>query len=79
MIKHHNGYVTIICDRCGIKQTEDSKDHNERFFNSGWGLNTNAKKYINQCYRCLGSRSPVKVWNELKPKLSKHPLIKETV
>ena len=44
MFENINMFVKITCDNCGFSQTELEPESNDKFFNSGWSMNNNAKK-----------------------------------
>ncbi len=46
------GLVRITCDKCGHRETSTLQDYNNDFFESGWALCPNAKKYIHRCRDC---------------------------
>ena len=66
MIKDINMFVKITCDKCGFSQTELEPESNDKFFNAGWGFQSNAKKYFHLCGKCLGKRQPIKTWEAIK-------------
>lgn len=55
-LRRDNNTATIICDKCGKEQTEPNGDHNKQFFDAGWTVNFNAKKYVHVCYDCKSSK-----------------------
>lgn len=75
MLKYINMFVKIICDKCGRSQCELEPESNKKFFDAGWSVNPNAKKYVHKCGGCNGKHSPVKMWDKLVK--MKHPLIKD--
>ncbi len=76
MIKHINMFVKITCDKCGASQCELEPESNKKFFEAGWSLNTNARKYVHKCGKCNGRNAPNKQWKIINKQLLKHPLIK---
>lgn len=44
---------TLICDKCGVKQTEQHPYTGPKFYSSGWRFNSKAKKYIHLCINCV--------------------------
>lgn len=46
------GFVKIICDKCGHSEKSTIQDYNNDFWESGWALCPNAKKYIHRCRNC---------------------------
>lgn len=52
MITSNNGFQTIICDKCGKKQTEKEDEAGKNFYLEGWQMNRNAKKYFHLCISC---------------------------
>ena len=50
------GFIKIICDKCGHSEKSTLQDYNEDFFESGWALCPNAKKYIHRCRDCQTSK-----------------------
>lgn len=52
MIKYEAGITTITCDKCGFEESADTDSYNDAFFESGWGLYMNARKYKHRCRDC---------------------------
>lgn len=52
MIKTTDGVTTITCDKCGALESEKEKHAGRVFFDAGWSMNQNAKKYVHLCYHC---------------------------
>lgn len=74
--KSVNMFDIITCDKCGEKQSAICGEAGKVFFESGWSLNRDAKKYVHKCGKCNGKNSPVEKWKVIEPMLLKHPLIK---
>lgn len=76
-IQNVNMFTIIECDKCGVRQAELMPEANDKFFESGWGLN-NGYKYTHLCSKCLGKKSPVKTWKVVEglQTTSPHPLLK---
>lgn len=51
--KTENGHCTITCDKCGRSDTAAEKNAGNVFYNLGWGMFPNAKKYIHYCPACI--------------------------
>ena len=51
--KTENGYCKITCDKCGTTDTATENNAGNVFFNLGWGLFPNAKKYQHLCIACI--------------------------
>jgi thymidine kinase len=51
-----NGTDTITCDKCGATDYATTGNAGKVFFNSGWALFPNAKKYVQVCYNCLSKK-----------------------
>lgn len=47
-----SGMVRISCDKCGYVETSTVHSYNNDFWESGWALCPNAKKYIHRCRDC---------------------------
>lgn len=56
MIQDFNGITVIICDKCGKKDSASTDISGQIFFEKGWGLQPNAKKYIHLCKNCQKSK-----------------------
>jgi len=52
MIETINEVTTITCDKCGTTQTASKEEYNKVFFQKGWAMNPNAKKYTHLCRNC---------------------------
>jgi hypothetical protein len=45
-------FVRITCDKCGHSETSTVQDYNKDFWESGWAMSSNAKKYHHRCRDC---------------------------
>jgi len=52
MIETIGSQKKIICDKCQNSNMADAKTCNEKWFVSGWILNSKAKKYFHVCPNC---------------------------
>lgn len=52
MIDYPVGMVRITCDKCGVNCYSTKEQYNDDFFNAGWVLFRNAKKYHHVCRDC---------------------------
>jgi hypothetical protein len=52
MIKTSGQIKVITCDKCGYSESAFEKNADKIFFQSGWGMNPKAKKYVHLCLNC---------------------------
>lgn len=52
MIVEKDDKITITCDKCGTSQTEPAESSNLAFYEAGWALRSNARKYAHTCINC---------------------------
>ena len=56
MIIEHTHTTGIICDKCGKSEISIRTTANNNFYNSGWIVNSGAKKYKHLCFNCQSKR-----------------------
>lgn len=56
MFTYDGDQVIITCDKCWRQENAHKDEYNNRFYESGWVMNSNAKKHKHKCYSCLTKR-----------------------
>jgi len=56
MLIEKEDITEIICDKCGKRSSSIKTTANNNFYNEGWVINPNGRKYKHICFDCQNKK-----------------------